>query len=71
MKKRLLAILLVLALVCTLAFSLTACDGAGSTGGDNGEGDQIDPGDKTSGIDVPGVDDPDAAGSNDENYVRG
>lgn len=71
MRKRLLAFLLVLALVCTLAFSLTACDGSGSTGGNNGEGDQIDSGDKTPGVDVPGVDDPDAAGSNDDNYVRG
>lgn len=69
MKRRLLAILLVLALVCTLAFSLTACNGSGSV--DNGEGEQIEEGGKTPGVDVPGVDDPDASGSNDDDYVRG
>ena len=70
MKNRLLAILLVLALVCTLAFSLTACDGSSSVGG-SGEGDQINSDDRTPGVDVPGANDPDAAGSEDENYVRG
>ena len=50
MKRKLLAILLVLAIICTLAFSLTACNGdSGSGTGDGGTSDGSGTGDGGSG----------------------
>lgn len=64
MKKRILALLLILAMVCTMALSLTACD-------PNDPLDEtINPAGGAGSIDVPGPEDPDASKDADGAYIR-
>ena len=66
--KKILAMLLIIAMVCTLALALTACDGGTSDPLD----ETIDPSNKggSSSIDVPGPEDPDASKDADGAYIH-
>lgn len=67
MMKRLLAMLLIVAMVCTMAFALTACDGSTT---DDPLDETIDPTQGGSKIDVPGPEDPDASKDADGAYIH-